>query len=212
MSHGRAAALLLIALSLSACRTEPPDPIRSAVFVVQKPVTLQIVPGTDGTLPNADGELDAFLHRWRDAGRGPLEVGGLTFPAELRSRIMANLTARVRELGGGPGPVVQTGDAAGSGLLLLRFQDFAAVPPSCNRQGGGVEVTWPQENAGHFGCATRANLGSVVAYPADLVDPKVTESGNAARGAKVIDAYRTRRPAGAAQGEGTSGMKPTGIR
>lgn len=75
--------------------------------------------------------------------------------------------------------------------LILSFTRFNAEGPTC-------EPLWSQDLAhspdnqpwNSFGCAQQANLAAMVSDPADLLGPRAEDPRDAARRARVLEAYR----------------------
>ena len=74
---------------------------------------------------------------------------------------------------------------------MLTFSRFDATAPTC-------EPLWSQDLAhspdnqpwNSFGCAQQANLAAMVSDPADLLGPRAEDPRDAARRARVLEAYR----------------------
>lgn len=118
--------------------------------------------------------------------------------------------ASVDGRGGAPtrlGPGRAAGPADGE--VWLRFDRAVALLPTCGPDrfsyGQSADTT-----ASSFGCATRRNLGAMVANPADLVEPSLDGSVNASRGAAAIANHR-RGAAPAADGAAGGGGASSGL-
>ncbi len=83
------------------------------------------------------------------------------------------------------------GSADPAAPLILSFTRFSAEAPAC-------EPLWSQDLAhssdnqpwASFGCAQQANLAAIVSDPADLLGPRAEDPRDAARRARVLEAYR----------------------
>jgi len=197
---------LLIGLLLSACAAEPvavtePPPI--GVAREEQRLPLAVDPG--GVIRTPSGALKAFVERWRDEGWGPLTIEAPSLPVTAHTRLQKELTDRVRRAGGDADAVALAPPGTGSYGVWLRFDRAVAVLPDCqtdiHRFGQSADNPGPS-----FGCATRRNLGAMVANPADLVDPRLEEGGNAARGAAVIGNHRKGPSAAQSTGQGNGSM------
>jgi type IV pilus biogenesis protein CpaD/CtpE len=187
--------------------------------------------------------LPAFLALWRDEGWGPLVIeASPSLSLAARDRLHADLAERARRTGAdgtriilepfrpnarlealedttpaqgqGTPTRLSPGRAVGpaNGVVWLRFDRAVALLPDC----GPDRFSYGQStnaSAPSFGCATRRNLGALVANPADLVEPSLDGSVNASRGASrgaAAIANHRRGAAPAADGASAAAGAPSG--
>jgi pilus assembly protein CpaD len=198
-------AALFGVLALAACTGEPPVPdvrLGHPIVVERRQAELLLAPRPDGTLSAADiPRVKEFIASWRDGGRGSLRVA---MPDRLGSAAQDGLLAQLAELvtrrdadAGGILPVAAPGGAIG---VLLAFDDFIAVAPSCGVENYSMSARGKNVQTPAFGCATQRNIAAMVAHPADLIDPAASGDASAARGALVIQNHRLGEPTSAKTG------------
>ncbi|MGQ0660811.1 CpaD family pilus assembly protein [Sphingosinicella sp.] len=93
------------------------------------------------------------------------------------------------------GPPVTPGQVPAGSVRVIATRDVASVRscPDWNPEDNGAS---PRQNTStNFGCATNANLATMIANPADLVRGQ-SDSGNGAAGtaSRAIRVYRQRQP------------------
>lgn len=190
--------LLLAGLVLSACAGQGPPAAFAPppIEVVRQPQRLALEVAPDGSVRGArDGNLTAFLDHWRDQGWGALRIEAPGLAPEARARLRAEIAARARRRGADPA-AVQLVPSAGPGArgVWLAFDAAVAVLPPCLPERMTL-MGADNRPSPAFGCATRRNLGALVANPADLVDPRLDGTANATRGAKAVETHRKGPPA-----------------
>src|SRR4051812_41457131 len=148
-------------LALTACTGQPspvPDVrLGHAIMVERRPAELVLAPRPDGTLAAADiPRVKDFIEAWRDGGRGPLRIA---VPERLgeaaQDRLLARLAELVRRRDADAGnilPVAASPDASG---VVLAFDDFVAVAPSCAPEKAGLSSSGTNVQTPAFGCATQ---------------------------------------------------------
>jgi pilus assembly protein CpaD len=192
-------------LALAACTGQPPVPdvrLGHAIVVERRPAELLLAPGPDGTLPLADTRrVKDFIDSWRDGGRGPLRVA---MPERLgrgaQDRLLAQLAELVKRRDADAGNILPIAASDGAAGVILAFDDFVAVGPSCAPENARMSSRGKNVQTPAFGCATQRNIAAMVAHPADLIDPAASGDASAARGALVIHNHRLGEPTGARTG------------
>jgi pilus assembly protein CpaD len=98
------------------------------------------------------------------------------------------------------GDILPVAAAHGAAGVVLAFDDFVAIAPSCDPENASISARGKNVQTPAFGCATQRNIAAMVAHPADLIDPAASGDASAARGALVIQNYRLGEPTGARTG------------
>jgi pilus assembly protein CpaD len=192
-------------LILTACTGQQPVPdvrLGHPIVVERQPAELLLATGPDGTVPAADTRrVKDFIDSWRDRGRGPLRVA---MPERLGSgaqdRLLAQLAGLVKRRDADVGNILPVAAAQGAAGIILSFDDFVAIAPSCDPESAGMSSRGKNVQTPAFGCATQRNIAAMVAHPADLIDPAASDDASAARGALVIQNYRLGEPTSAKAG------------
>ncbi|WP_207461700.1 CpaD family pilus assembly lipoprotein [Azospirillum sp. SYSU D00513] len=205
---------MLAVLVLSACgRSFPPLSEPPQITVAREPRYLQLTVDSSGAIGGAPGDLPGFLALWRDEGWGPLTVEAPSLPPRARGRLAAALAAKVRGVGADPEAIALAPPGTGTPGVWLRFDRAVAAIPECAPEMPSFGKI-PNFPGPAFGCATRGNLGAMVANPADLLGPRPNGSRDATRGAAVVNRYRRGPSAGGAaqQGASSGGAAPAASR
>lgn len=74
--------------------------------------------------------------------------------------------------------------------VLVGFDTVRAAVPTCGTNWTNLGRTGANAGYANFGCAVSANLAAQIADPRDIVSPRATQPGSAARRAVVFDKYR----------------------
>jgi pilus assembly protein CpaD len=188
-------------LALAGCTGQQPVPdvrLGHAIVVERRPAELLLAPRPDGTLPSADlPRVKEFIDSWRDGGRGPLRVA---IPDRLgtgaQDRLLAQLAEVVKRRDADAGDILPIAASDGVAGVVLAFDDFVAVGPSCAPESARMSSRGKNVQTPAFGCATQRNIAAMVAHPADLIDPAASGDASAARGSLVIHSYRLGEPTG----------------
>lgn len=179
---------VLVVMALPACESKEriaADPPK--VLVTKQEERLPLTVTAAGSLTGGSGkEAVIFLQSWRDRGWGPLAIETGRLGAEAGARLKAEVAALARRVAADPSRIVAVAGGVGA---ALRFDRASAVLPDCGED-YATAADFPGNPNRAFGCATRRNLGAMVANPADLVDPRLEVPEDAARGAKVIETHR----------------------
>src|SRR5690349_619141 len=192
-------------LTLTACTGQTPVAdvrLGHAITVERRPAELVVAPGSDGTLSSVDTQrVKEFIDSWRDGGRGPLRVA---IPERLGSgsqdRLLTQLAGLVKRRDADAGNILPTAAPAGAAGVVLGFDDFIAIGPSCAPETAGMASRGKNVQSPDFGCATQRNIAAMVAHPADLIDPAASGDSSAAGGALVIHNHRLGEPTAAKTG------------
>jgi pilus assembly protein CpaD len=192
-------------LALTACTGQSPVPdvrLGHAILVERRPAELLLAPGPDGMVSVADTRrVKDFVDSWRDGGRGPLRVA---IPERLgrgaQDRLLAQLAELVKRRDADASDILSIAAAQGAAGIILAFDDFVAIGPSCDPENAGMSSRGKNVQTPAFGCATQRNIAAMVAHPADLIDPAASGDASAARGAAVIYNYRLGEPTAAKTG------------
>lgn len=74
--------------------------------------------------------------------------------------------------------------------VILSFTANKALVPQCGDFSENMAFNPENMHSKNFGCATRRNLGLIVADPGDLIQSQPQSSGSAARSDITIDSYK----------------------
>jgi pilus assembly protein CpaD len=209
----RAAAIAGAALFVCACTTDQPQVagvsdapsdyrLRHPITIRESDRTLEIFIGSNrGSLdPGQRAQVLAFAQTWRREA-----TGGVLIDVPVGSsneRAAADSLREVRSI------LAATGVPA-DGVMLRSYHPSAGrlatvrvTYPKITAQVGPCGI-WPQdigpsmnreyfENQQYwnFGCASQRNLASMVANPADLVQPRAETAIDTTRQTTVVDKYR----------------------
>ena len=194
--------VLVAAAALSACAT-PSGPDRAATPLTpteQYSVQVELIPDQLALNPHAEGlsanqkvHVAGFVARWRDTGRADISIqtpaGGDALAVDsTASGLVGDLLAA-----GVPSEKVRVTayDTAGvPGPILASFERYEARGPNCQGGWDNLSATKNNNPTSHFGCANTANFAAMIADPRDLLAPRTTEPGDAARRAVVLGRYR----------------------
>jgi pilus assembly protein CpaD len=220
MTHSfRLMALGLVGLAATAC-TAPMANTEEHAVVVDRiyPITVEPQVATlainvdDGMQSIARGEderIRAFVERWKDRGQGQLNAATPTGGQNQAAAWSAmEKVKKVLSGAGVPRTSVQfTSYRAAEGdeqaPITLSFVTYAAVAPECGTDWSENlgytprNLPWPE-----FGCSTQHNFAAVISDPRDLVEPRASESTDAARRSTVLEKYRKGETTGAASSNG----------
>ena len=192
---------LAAAGALSACAT-PGGPDRAAsgitptenyvVHVEQTPDQLALNPHATGLSDNQRAALAQFVARWRESGRADISIqtpaSGDAAGVERTASDMINALLAA----GVPSGQVRVGpyDAGAGAPILANFLRYEARGPNCEGGWDNLSATKDNNPSAHFGCANTANFAAMIADPRDLLAPRASEPGDAARRASVLTRYR----------------------
>jgi pilus assembly protein CpaD len=113
-----------------------------------------------------------------------------------QDRLLAQLAEVVKRRDADAGDILPIAASDGVAGVVLAFDDFVAVGPSCAPESARMSSRGKNVQTPAFGCATQRNIAAMVAHPADLIDPAASGDASAARGSLVIHSYRLGEPTG----------------
>lgn len=160
-------------LALTACQhgsvTEPAiseNIIRNEVKMVRLPFTVKAE--DDGTSTPSSYTLAGINLFFRSVGAGHADVILLDAPDVEQARI-DEIAAHIRKSGLTYGGVSTLGPAPSEGTMTLYVERHIVVPPNCGVWRHETSSNQKNNASAHYGCATMANLGLMVANPRDLI-------------------------------------------
>lgn len=197
-----AGAALLMA---SACATTaPPDANapttadRHKIDVTEASERLEIAVSAGDTalsMENAS-KIEAFAKLYARQGHGVLVMSAPTGSpnADAAAHVAQETRLRLASAGvpfAAMAASTYDGGEQGAAPIVLTFSRFDATAPDC-------EPLWSQDLAhqsdnqpwNSFGCSQQANLAAMISDPADLLGPRAEDPRDAARRARVLEAYR----------------------
>ena len=145
--------------------------------------------------PDERARLDGFLAEYGKRGLAPLTI---TVPAESEDDEAALRRGRALERyayrrGVAPGAVrlgLEVEAAEGPRLATLHFEGIKVRVPQCGDWSRPTHYNPTNALPPDFGCATRRNLGLMVANPSHLVTPAQLGLRDTARSDLIIGKYR----------------------
>lgn len=195
-----------VALLVGGCATQaPPDANLPTIADTHK---ISVTPGAERLeLPVANGDtsvsgdeansLESFARLYVRQGHGSLIMSAPVGGSNTSAAALIAQDVRLRLAASGvPFAAIASSnyqaekpDAAAP--IILTFTRFSAEGPTC-------EPLWSQDLAHNpdnlpwnsFGCAQEANLAAMISDPADLLGPRDEDPRDAARRARVLEAYR----------------------
>ncbi len=205
-----AAVLALVLVPLAGCGHAPPPESardRNEPTVKRVPVRTKLAVAPDGLSPKTAERLDALAADWRRRGLGPFRVSVDATDAAGARALKAAVRGALVGRGGRPEKLdLRARTDAGSRAVTVSYDRARLVLPDCSMN----RAVAPHGNSAHpnLGCATRRNMGVMLADPRDLVRPRGeggTGNTGAVRAQRVIDLYRQGRDTRA------GGMKPVDV-
>ena len=144
----------------------------------------------------AGAKVEAFAKLYARQGHGVLVMSAPTGSpnAEAAARVAQETRLRLASAGvpfAAMAASTYDGGEQGAAPIVLSFARFDATAPDC-------EPLWSQDLAhqsdnqpwNSFGCSQQANLAAMISDPADLLGPRPEDPRDAARRARVLEAYR----------------------
>jgi pilus assembly protein CpaD len=171
---------------------------RHKIDVTEAAERLEIAVASVDTALSADNvaKVEAFARLYVRQGHGVLVMSAPTGSpnADAASRVAQETRTRLAGAGvpfAAMAASTYDGGEQGAAPLVLSFSRFDATAPDC-------EPLWSQDLAhspdnqpwNSFGCSAQANLAAIISDPADLVGPRQEDPRDAARRARVLEAYR----------------------
>lgn len=170
----------------------------------------------EGLSPAQDEAVRALATRWRDGGARSIQITapqGGTNP-QIAYRSSQAVRARLIEAGVPAAAIQQSSyEVAGDAQAVMRvgFVRFQAEIPACGRTWDDLTSTGANLVQSNFGCATTANMASMIADPADIAAPHPGGVSDAARRVVVIQNYRKGEVTSAASDGKASGQISSAI-
>ena len=209
----------LMTVSLTACASGGSSRAMSAVTPTelyklrahdQSDEILLAVHG-DGLSPAQDEAVRALASRWRDGGAHSIQITAPQNAGDPQMAYKSSQAVRARLIDAGvPAAAIQqvAYDAAGDVHAAMRvsFVRFEAEVPACGHSWDDLTSTGANLVQSNFGCATTANMASMIADPADIAGPHPAGVGDAARRVVVIQNYRKGQITSAATDGKSSGQ------
>ena len=199
-------AVSAVALLASACVTKP-APINANLATLADQHKISVSTGAERLeLPIAAGDtaisidqassIESFARLYVRQGHGALVMSTPAGGANADAAALISQDVRLRLASSGVPFAAIAGSTyappdPNAAPLVLSFTRFSAEAPTC-------EPLWSQDLAhnpdnqpwGSFGCAQQANLAAMISDPADLLGPRAEDPRDAARRARVLEAYR----------------------
>ncbi len=202
-----AAAAVLTALSLGACRNDPvitgsvpTDGYRTRhpIIVTEAPENLDIPVGPQTRVLASDlaDAVRSFAARAKKRGDGGMEIQvpsgasndtsamyvarqirAVLIRSGIRSEMIQSFTYRV-----------DVPDVAAP--IRLQYVGLQAKVHQCGIWRDNLAAKFDNRSYSEFGCATQSNLAAMIANPADLLYPRGTGPSDAMRRSTVFDNYR----------------------
>ncbi len=189
----------------SACATRAPEHANLATVADQHKISvaeaaerLEVPVAADSPALQSESVsgIETFARMYARQGHGPLVLSTPTGGANAEAAARITQDVRLRLAGAGvPFAAMAASSYDGSGQaaapIVLTFSHFEATAPKC-------EPLWSQDLAhspdnqpwNSFGCSAQANLAAMISDPADLLGPRQEDPRDAARRARVLEAYR----------------------
>ncbi|MFQ5626203.1 MAG: CpaD family pilus assembly protein [Methyloligellaceae bacterium] len=202
----RAAAVLALSATLTACTAHREDSVKSwlvadptarhPILVGSAPVSLDLaVPqGSNGLTRNQIYELRHFLHQYKENSERYLLVGAPSGGANEIAvmHAMGQLRREFTRAGISRGAVqfdAYTGGGAGSAPIKVSYNSLAVHAPECGDWSDSLVRDPKNIPYRNLGCATQRNLAAMVANPEDLIGPKGMTPRDSQRRDVIMDKY-----------------------
>jgi len=206
LSTGMKVAAGAAVLLSTACVTKPApadaslasvaDRHRIAVAEASERLELAVAPEDTTLAADAAAKVDTFARLYARQGHGVLVMSAPTGSgnAAAAARVTQDVRLRLANAGVPFAAMAATtydGVEKGAAPIILSFSRFEATAPDC-------QPLWSQDIAhtpdnqpwNSFGCSAQANLAAMISDPADLLGPRTEDPRDAARRARVLEAYR----------------------
>lgn len=206
MKTSLSATIAVGALALvGACAHKPPvganaptsaDRHKIAVSESQQRLELAVAPSETALSPEESAGVESFARLYARQGHGALILSTPAGSANADAATLISRDVRMRLASAGvPFAAIATStydaNERPDAPIVLNFTLFSAEGPAC-------EPLWSQDLAHasdnqpwrSFGCSQQANLAAMISDPHDLVAPRAEDPRDAARRARVLEAYR----------------------
>jgi pilus assembly protein CpaD len=160
--------------------------------------------GEDARLLAAErAQLDSFLDSYIRAGHGPIDVvayddrGGSSMAGARLAAIEA--AARQRGISRSELELRSAAEAPTAAVAVaLSFRGHLVEVPSCRDFSRDNLSNFDNAVMSNFGCATQANLGRMIADPADLRQQREETDADTASASRVMGRHRAGQPTNSA--------------
>ena len=206
MKTSLSASVALGALALvGACAHKAPEHANAPTSADQHKIAvseaqqrLEVVVAAADTALSADESagVETFARLYVRQGHGALIMSTPTGSANADAAALIARDVRMRLATAGVPYAAIAGStydasAQSDAPIVLNFTRYSAEAPAC-------EPLWSQDLAhasdnqpwNSFGCAQAANLAAMISDPHDLIAPRAEDPRDAARRARVLEAYR----------------------
>ena len=219
----RALLALCLAGSLTACATDgvdkkDPPPLtpteKFAIKVTPHDDQIMLAPHAGGLSPAQLAALSDLAERWRDQGEAMIRIQSPKRGGEDAYRSVAAIQDALYAAGvtADKVDVVDYDPGARPGApVIVGFLRYDATGPECGRKWTNFAKSMNNDVNGNFGCATTANVAAMIADPGDLLAPRQTTPGDAARRATVVAKYRDGEITASAKDSQASGVISTAL-
>jgi pilus assembly protein CpaD len=159
-------------------------------------LSLPVAAGDDALSVDAQARVDTFARLYVRQGHGALVLSAPTGSDNAEAAGHIAREVRMRLAGSGvPFAAIASSTYDGSertdAPIILKFTRYNATAPTCaplwSQDLAHASANQPWES---FGCAQQANLAAMISDPADLLGPRTEDPRDAARRARVLEAYR----------------------
>jgi pilus assembly protein CpaD len=172
------------------------DNHRISVTRADEQLSLGIAAGDTALSSDEQGQVETFARLYTRLGHGALVMSAPAGGANADAASLIGKDVRMRLASAGvpfAAIAASTYDAAGKddAPIILSFTRYSAQAPTCeplwsqNLASAGDNQPWSS-----FGCSQAANLAAMISDPADLLGPRAEDPRDAARRARVLEAYR----------------------
>ena len=198
----RALLALCLAGSLTACATDgvdkkDPPPLtpteKFAIKVSPHDDQIMLAPHAGGLSPAQMAALSDLADRWRDQGEAMIHIQSPKRGGEEAYRSVAAIQDALYAVGvtADKVDVVDYDPGARPGApVIVGFLRYDATGPECGRKWTDFSHSKTNDVNDNFGCATTANVAAMIADPGDLLAPRQSTPGDAARRTTVLSKYR----------------------
>lgn len=154
------------------------------------------VAASDSTLSAEEiGGVESFARLYVRQGHGPLVLSTPAGGANAEAAALISNDVRMRLASAGvPFAAIASSTydgAQGAAPIVLNFTLFSAEGPECaplyTQDLAHASDNQPWDS---FGCSAQANLAAMISDPHDLLGPRAEDPRDAARRARVLEAYR----------------------
>ena len=210
MAFLRYLALAVLGLALTACATGPTERPEATAMPETVRVAMDVDPRDNGLSWSQIALIDNVAGEYKARGHGPLVISYPQNAGNAEAALSAIAEARTRLYAAGLDWTEIAGGAYEAGgqiqaPVLFSFTRYQAMAPDCPERWDDLTNARPGTAWPRFGCATAANLASMISDPRDLVTPRTFGSPDTMRRQMVLDNYREGEPTGSRRTNDDSG-------